>query len=90
MSEEAQEARNKDNKMFRLKHARKTSRTDNMSDVFHRLMVTGDIIINNRTNDTQKSRQLPRDVRHLLKQTVLIQTDHDDTSTDSSETDDTQ
>ena len=31
MSEEAQETRNKDNKMYRRKHARKTSRVDNMS-----------------------------------------------------------
>ena len=37
MSEEAQKARNKDNNSFREKHARKTSRIDNISDVFHRL-----------------------------------------------------
>ena len=45
MSEEAQEARNKDNKHFREKHTRNTSRVDTMHDVFLRLMVTGDIAI---------------------------------------------
>ena len=32
MSEEAQEALNKDNKLFRLQHARETSRTDSQVD----------------------------------------------------------
>ena len=63
MSEEAQESRNKDNKIYRRMHARKTSRTDNISDVFHRLMVTGDIVISSKSLRIQKSQPLPPDVQ---------------------------
>ena len=63
MSEEAQEARNKDNKMFRLRHARKTSRVHTMSDVFQRFMVTGDIVVSSRSvYHRRKSRPLPQEV----------------------------
>ena len=67
MREEAQEARNKDNKSFREKHARKTSRIDNISDVFHRLMVTGDIIISSRSVKEPHSEALPNEVKNMLK-----------------------
>lgn len=67
MSEEAQEARNKDNKLFRRRHARKTSRIDNMSDVFHRLMVTSDIVVSSRSIGAPKSRSLPREVQEMVK-----------------------
>nr|XP_054760569.1 uncharacterized protein LOC129266800 [Lytechinus pictus] len=67
MSEEAQEARNKDNKIYRRMHARKTSRTDTMSDVFHRLMVTGDIVISSKSLRVQQSQPLPPDVQSMLK-----------------------
>jgi hypothetical protein len=44
-SEEAQEARNKDFKNYRERFSRKTSRIDNMTDVFKRLLVSSDPII---------------------------------------------
>ena len=44
-SEEAQEARNKHVKWYRLKHSRKTSRTDTMTDQFRQLCVTSDPVI---------------------------------------------
>lgn len=87
MSEEAQEARNKDNKLFRLKHARKTSRADNMSDVFHRLMVTGDIVISSRSLSTPKSHALPNEVRHMLKHTDSAPSEDNTDTTDTSDSD---
>ena len=74
MSKEAQEARNKDNKQFQLHHARKTSRGDTMSDVFHRLMVTGDVVISSRSLKTPKTRPLPCDVKHMLQHTTPTNT----------------
>ena len=41
-SEEAQESRNKDNKEFRLHHARKDSCSHTMEDQFHYLLITSD------------------------------------------------
>ena len=72
MSEESQEARNKDNKLFRRKHARKTSRVDNMSDVFHRLMVTGDIVISSLSLKSPQAKPLPREVRDMLKDSDVV------------------
>ena len=40
--------------LFWQRHARKTSWADNMHDVFHRLMVTGDVIISTRSISTPK------------------------------------
>lgn len=40
LSEDAQEARNKDYKNFRLPHARKCSRSSTNKDVFHTFMYT--------------------------------------------------
>lgn len=42
LSEDAQEARNKDYKKFRLHHARKCSRSATNEDVFHTLLYTSD------------------------------------------------
>ena len=39
-SEEALESRNKDNKQFRLHHARKDSRSHTTEDQFHYLFIT--------------------------------------------------
>jgi len=44
-SEDAQEARNKDNKNYRLHHARKIDRKKTMEDQFHYLLKTSDPII---------------------------------------------
>ena len=84
MSEEAQEARNKDNKVFRMRHARKTSRVDTMSDVFHRLMVTGDIIISSRSLNAPQSKPLPCEVRDMLKGSCDLNQDSDTSDGDSS------
>ena len=73
MSEEAQEARNKDNKLFRLRYARKTSRVHTMSDVFHRLMVTGDIVISSKSVYNRKKRTpVPPEVREMTREPDLV------------------
>lgn len=82
MSEEAQEARNKDNKMYRRKHARKTSRVDNMSDVFHRLMVTGDIVISSISLKAPQTKPLPKEVKEMLKNIPAIEEDTDSDTSD--------
>ena len=84
MSEEAQEARNKDNKSFREKHARKTSRIDNISDVFHRLMVTGDIVISSRSVKEPHSEPLPNEVKNMLKDPCLQLNDSDTSDNEES------
>ena len=45
LSEEAQEARNKDVRSYRLNHARKNTRLHNISDQFRYLLVTSDPFI---------------------------------------------
>lgn len=45
LSEEAQESRNKDFKIYRERFSRKTSRRNNMEDVFQRLLVSSDPLI---------------------------------------------
>ena len=46
-SEEAQEARNKHVRQYQLRHARKTSRLQTITDQFHYLLVTSDPVISN-------------------------------------------
>ena len=45
LSEEAQEARNKDFKFYREYFSRKTSRTDNLRDIINRLFILSDPFI---------------------------------------------
>ncbi len=82
MSKEAQEARNKDNKAFWMKHSRKTSRVHTMSDVFHRLMVTGNIVISSKSTKEPQTDPLPTEVKIMLKDPSLL-LDDSDTSEDS-------
>lgn len=54
LSEDAQEARNKDIKRYREDFARKSSRVKTMEDVFHRLLVTSDPYISSVRRLPQK------------------------------------
>ena len=83
MSEEAQEARNKDNKSYRRQHARKTSRTHTMSDVFHRLMVTGDIVISSKSLKKPITNPLPSEVIDMLKDPSLCPVSQDSDASDN-------
>ena len=49
----------------------KTSRIDTMSDVFHRLMVTGDIVISSKSLKKPKTNSLSSEVIDMLKDPSL-------------------
>ena len=60
-SEEAHEARNKHARWYRLKHARKTSHTDTLTDQFNHLCVTSDPVITGIIRqDIEAQVRLPR------------------------------
>lgn len=68
MSEEAQEARNKDVRNIRLWHSRKTYREDNNRDLFNYLLVASDIIISSKHKPkTSGQGVINKDVLNLLK-----------------------
>ena len=71
MSEEAAEARHKDLRVYRLRHTRKDSRLNTMSDLFGRLLVTSDPLtswlqLEKRVKLAKLGRFLPQEVRTLL------------------------
>lgn len=68
LSEEAQEARNKDIKNYRLNFARKTSRIDNLHDIFNRLLVSSDPLIScKRPLPPKRNKSLSSEAITLLK-----------------------
>lgn len=69
LSEEAQEARNKDYRKYRLDHSRKCSRISTNEDVFHMLCTSSDPYIYGHRNDPKlKVLDLPEEVKFLLKE----------------------
>lgn len=72
LSEDAQEARNKDIKRYREDFSRKCSRVKTMEDVFHRLLVTSDPYISSIRKLPQKNLKSlsPEAVGMLLAPTV--------------------
>ena len=86
-SEEAQEARNKHNRQYRLRHARKTSREDTITDQFGYLLLTSDPVISEliekHYNKPQRRRthRVDRegiDISPLLRDDEVGSTDEDD------------
>ena len=73
LSEEAQEARNKDNKYFRIHHTRKTSRISGNEDLIHNLLLSSDPIISSlrRKKKSHATSTLLPEVISLLKQIEL-------------------
>lgn len=68
MSEEAQEARNKDAKRFREYNARKFSRKQIMEDMIHMLLISSDPLITSKRRKVPKRRgTLPKEVLEMLK-----------------------
>lgn len=67
LSEEAQEARNRDYREYRRYHARKCSRISTNEDVMHLLLASSDPFIN-KFRKVQKKQELdlPEDVKELL------------------------
>lgn len=73
LSEEAQEARNKDLRKYREHHARKFSRKQNMEDVLHMLLLSSDpVISSHRKPAERKKRSLPKDVLNLLQAPEIL------------------
>jgi hypothetical protein len=71
-NEEASEANNKILRNIKMHHARRTSWTDGMSDLFHRMMDSSDPVILEHTNKSKNKKQkqkkpLSQDVLNLLK-----------------------
>lgn len=72
LGEEAQESRNKDIKKYRESFSRKFSRTQNMEDVFHNLLISSDPYITSfRKNEMKKFRSYPQEVIQFLKEPEL-------------------
>ena len=98
-SEEAQESRSKDNRLYRIKHARKTSRTDTITDQFCYLMITSDPFISStlgsemekpqRARAKSTSAEIPEENPLLLQNQIEKETEADEESpfTDASEED---
>lgn len=95
LSEDAQEARNKDIRRYRESFARKCTREKTMSDVFHRLLASSDPLITNLQKlKIKHSAPLTSDIIELLQpiegnvMNISLPTTETETSTaDPSETD---
>lgn len=72
LSEEAQEARNKDCRRFRLHHTRKRSRIATNTDLLKMLLITSDPVINSlREIPNKKADKLPSEVLQLIVPPLL-------------------
>lgn len=99
LSEEAQEARNKDLKFYREKHTRKVSRTSTNEDLIRALLASSDPLITSlRPLPKKATFKLSQDVLNLLRSPEIGQdknkepfaiegTDESSSSEESSETD---
>lgn len=68
LTEEAQEARNKDFKKYREHYSRKCSREKTNEDIFNSFLVSSDpVITNKRKLQKKKLQQLPKEAVELLK-----------------------
>lgn len=68
LSEEAQEAMNKEMRQLRRDHSRKNSRENTLIDVFNGLLIASDpIVTQHRKNQSDKHEELPSAVKSLLK-----------------------
>lgn len=73
LSEEVQEARNKDCRYFREHNTRKCSRIATNEDLFKRLLVSSDPYITSlRRIPPKKSKQISADVLNLLKESDIV------------------
>lgn len=83
LSEEAQEARNKDIRNYREGFSRKFSRTQNMEDIFYRLLVSSDPYISSlRKLPKKKLKYFPTDVLQLLESPDIDELPNDNFDSD--------
>lgn len=74
LSEEAQEARNKDYRNYRLRYTRKCSRTATNEDILKRLLVSSDpFLANIRVKTVKKHMDLSEEAKQLLFDDLKIQ-----------------
>jgi len=86
LSEEAQEARHKDFKVYRRSFSRKSSRVNTLEDVFKRLLVSSDPQITNLGMlPKKKIKALPEEVLNLIVQELSDNDEESDIDEDSSE-----
>uniref|UniRef100_A0A8D8ZE87 Uncharacterized protein n=1 Tax=Cacopsylla melanoneura TaxID=428564 RepID=A0A8D8ZE87_9HEMI len=79
LSEEAQEARNKDFKRLREHNSRKNNRQNTMEDIFHNFLVSSDPLISSKRKiDHPKKLKIPPEAREMLKSPRVNQFDSDD------------
>lgn len=78
-SEEAQEARNKDNRKYRELFTRKSSRVHTNEDLIHRLLITSDPFIASLRSSPKTNRQelLPEVLALLKSVDICTQSDYD-------------
>ncbi|KAL4143561.1 hypothetical protein QTP88_005879 [Uroleucon formosanum] len=79
LSEEAQEARNKDYIRFRRQNTRKTSRIDTNTDILHMFLITSDPIITSKStqNIKEKNNKLCSKAMNLLNDIIETHTTRD-------------
>lgn len=92
LSEEAAESRNKFYRNDRLNHARKTSRIDTITDLFHRQLDTSDPLISSQRLSERINRHKPKTLPLEVQQILLIncddnqiENDYDQLDSDSDE-----
>jgi hypothetical protein len=79
LSEEAQEAQNKDYIRFRRQNTRKTSRIDINTDIFHMFLISSDHLITSKStqNVKKKNNKLCFEALNLLSDNIETQTTKD-------------
>lgn len=86
LSEEAQEARNKDFKRYREHYSRKCSRVKTNEDVFNLFLISSDPQISSKHKIKRKNlKELPVEVVSLLKAPTVQEVDNSDMDTEEEE-----
>jgi hypothetical protein len=93
LGEEGSEAQNKYYRKFRLAHARKTSRVDNLTDIFLRVLDSSDPVISNIGMEDRMSKRkrlpIPQEVQDLFVTLDVPQPQQSESASDDDELPDT-
>lgn len=83
MSEEAAEARNKFIREYRIRHARRTSRVNNLEDVFNRLLDSSDPVVSSVYLEDRLRKKTHKKLPDRVQE-ILLQLDDDCSENDNS------
>lgn len=83
LTEEAQEARNKDFKRYREHNSRKCSRQKSIMDIFNFFLLSSDPKISSKQTPRKKAQYLPNEAIALLKAPFVNNGGDDDSDTDT-------